>query len=254
METQPEAVVLSDRRKLPQTLLIISGVIILIVGSIGIIYALQWNNTKNSNLIFEAKLAQIIADAQSQEFVFTAVPKALELVTLPIPPDSNETDAIVYNQLKSDPSVSIEIVQNDVVFNLPFMGATYGEYLNTIENPDEIFQVTDELHQLAVQLNTTFNRLPLKDRIAGVLQMAPLDAISVDSDVRSVYPSIRAINAYLGAEIMSRIDPENKDSYRQEAEALINRGIGYGLYGQSDADAAKSVVTQYLALYNPDSQ
>jgi hypothetical protein len=48
---------------------------------------------------------------------------------------------------------------------------------------------------------------------------------------------------------MVRLDPANAKIYETEIVGLIQRGIGYGLYGQSDVDAAQSLVTQYMNLY-----
>jgi hypothetical protein len=48
--------------------------------------------------------------------------------------------------------------------------------------------------------------------------------------------------------ILARLDPEYAQIYQQKSEEFVARGIGYGLYGQNDADAAQSLVNQYFVL------
>jgi hypothetical protein len=197
----------------------------------------------------EADIARIIAEAEGKPFVFTAVPDARTLITLPPPPTSNDIDTVVYNQLKATTTVTPEQIQDDVIFNLAPEGVTYMEYINSLEDPSEIFQLTDELRQLTLYFNQEYNRPPLSLRVPGVVQLAPLDMIVPNNPTQSVYPSMRAVDALLALEIMVRIDPDNAAAYEREIVALIQRGIGYGLYGQSDVDAAQSLVNQYMDLY-----
>ena len=250
MQPQPEASVISDRKKFRAPTIFLTVVIVFTVSVVAVISIRYINSEKNYLAKENETIARIITEAQKMEIVFTAVPDALQLIAIPAPPNSESSDNANYIELKPTATVPEDIVQNDVAFNMYFLGMTYGKYLNSIENPGEIYQITDELHELALKLNNQFNRPSFATRFAEVIQMAPLDPISPGSEVHSVYPSIRAIDAYLAAHFMSKIDPENEQEYNQEAQALVSRGIGYGLYSESDAEAAALLVSQYLTLYS----
>ena len=161
----------------------------------------------------QAEIARIKAEAEGKPFVFTAVSDALNQISPPPPPSSNDNYATVYAQLKATTTVSEAVVQDDVVFNLAPLGISYIDYLNNLDNPSEIYQLTDELHQLTLALNEKYKRPPLAERIQGVIQIAPLDTIVAGNETPSVYPSIRAVDAFLALEIMARIDPENAALY-----------------------------------------
>lgn len=250
----PEPVV-TVKKSYQSIFLIILGVVSLLVVVYQGYILYKIKSTQTSVISKEkAEIAGIIKEAQNMAINFTAVPNAPELIDIPAPYDTSESDNKSYLQLKPTNVVSKDTVQNDVAFNMSFMGVTYGTYLNSIENPTEIYQIIDELHELTLRLNTKFNRLPFSDRFSEVLQMGALDPIVPGSDVRSVYPSIRAVDAYLAAQIMSQIDPKNENIYLQQAEQLVSRGIGYGLYSASDAEAAALLVSQYLKLYMNHAQ
>lgn len=198
----------------------------------------------------QAALEKVVAEIQAQPFVYSLVPDAPQIITVPPPPESNELDARVYAEFKSSATVAPSDVQNDVAFNLPFEDMTYGEYLLTLSQPSPISQVMSEVRQLTLAANKQYQRPALKERIADVTQIGELDRADYRDQTVSVYPSIRAVDAYLAGQIMATIDSEKADYYQKLAEALVARGIAYGLYGQSDADAAKALVEQYLTHYD----
>ena len=203
--------------------------------------------------VMDAEVARMVAEAEAQPFVYTVIPNAREAITLPPPPESNDTDAASYAKQKPEGDVAQSTVETDVAFYLPFMGTTYGEYLNELQNT-ELFQIHDELRFLTLHFNELYKRDPLSVRIEGVTELQPLEsAVSGKTETHSVYPSIRAVEAYTAAAIMAQLDPENKEGHEELAEALVQRGIGYGLYGQSDADAAKDLVGQYFTLLAADA-
>jgi hypothetical protein len=207
----------------------------------------------DSEAALEAEVARILAEAPNEPFEYTAVPDAVNKISLPPPSVTEEVDAAVYAELKATTTVSEDVVGNDVIFNQSPLGISYIDFLNTLDDPTEIFQLTDELHQLTLHFNEQYKRPPLAERIQGVIQLAPLDIIVAGTETRSVYPSIRAVDAFLALEVMSRIDPANAAVYEATAMGVIKRGIGYGLYGQSDVDAAQSLVMQYMDLYTATS-
>jgi len=261
MNPNSEGTVIRDSRVVSRgvKLAIICVVIVLTLILVVAWYVLQGNQRYISTELASYGLNQQqemvvteIEEAEAQPFVFTLVPNALDVIVLEAPSASNTKDVDAYTLTKAsvdlaDP-IDPEIIKNDIAYNLPFQGSTFGEYLNTLpeENRYRFFQMSDELQQLTKHFNEVYKRPPLKDRIEGVVAMAPQDTL--------VYPSMRAVQGFLAIKIMSVIDPQSSSLYEEVGEAFVQRGMLYGLYGQSDAEAAKSVVTQYLALYNPDSQ
>ncbi len=200
---------------------------------------------------FRTQVESLVAEAEAQPFEYTLVPDAPTSITLPPPPESAADDAASYEALKSQ-AAGVTPVQasEDVYYYLPVRDTVYGDYLNNLPNPLPIFQMHDELRRLTLQFNEQYNRAPLAERIDGVNPVTDLDLIVYKVDTKSVYPSIRAVDAYAAAEVMSRLDVSNATTYKAQAEALVERGIAYGLYGASDAVAAKELVNQYIARLN----
>lgn len=183
------------------------------------------------------------------EFTFLIVPTALETITLPAPTDTTVSDQEAYDRLVNElkPSATPEEVFNDTGYNLPYSGTTYGAYIS--ENGfDELFMIYDELAHVTQNFNNQYNRPPLKDRISGVEEMARIQPAVYGESQVSVYPSWRAVEAFMVGEILSRLDKANAQQHRNNAALMVDRGVAYGLYGQSDAEAAFSIVEQYFRL------
>jgi hypothetical protein len=262
MPPQENEPVIYEKEPMSPITKVVFGIVIgfIVLVCVGFILTQTTKNTDvpipvvdNREADLQAEIARIKAEEEGKPFVFTAVPDALNKISLPPPPESNESDAAIYTKLKATTTIPEAAVQDDVVFNLAPLGISYIDYLNNLNDPSEIYQLTDELRQLTLALNEKYQRPPLAERIQGVVQMAPLDKIVAGNETPSVYPSIRAVDAFLALEIMSRIDPENAALYEAETTGVINRGIGYGLYGQSDVDAARLLVTQYMNIYTASS-
>lgn len=253
--------IIYEKAKMTPATKVVMGLLVgfAVLLSVGAILSQSGKNTaapvaETPEALLEAEIARILAEANNTPFVFTAVPDAKNLISLPPPPADTAIDAAVYEQVRATTSVPETVVQNDVVFNLAPMGISYIDYINNLDDPSEIFQLTDELHHLTLHFNDMYKRPPLAQRIEGVIQMAQLDSILPEVETKSVYPSIRAVDAFLALEIMARIDPDNVQIYETETANLIKRGIGYGLYGQSDVDAAQSLVMQYMDLYTAPTE
>ncbi len=201
------------------------------------------------------KEIQIIKErAESAPFEYKLVPNAIERINLPKPPDSNELDQQVYDGLRSTEPVEDYSDENNHVYYLDFQGQPLGDYVNSLPDQSQIliFQINDELTNLTQHFNNLFQRGRLSERIDGVVEYATIEPALAGSrnngNYVSVYPSIRAVMVYAAGELMSRTDPENREQYEQQVQNLVNRQIGYGLYGQSDAEASLSLVNQYFRL------
>jgi hypothetical protein len=202
----------------------------------------------------QADIQAQLLEAESRPFVYTVVPNALEAITVPPPPDSDATDKAAYESAHAQVgNISAEDARNDLYYTLTFKDMTYGEFQNSLVDPSLLFQIHDELRNLTLHFNQLYNRPPLAERVEGVSQMFALDPVIYNNPTPSVYPSVRAVDAYIAAEIMSVVDPANAAQHRQQAEALVVRGIGYGIYGASDAQTAKEMVAQYVALIPKDT-
>lgn len=257
MPPQPDATIIRDKKSITPKQLVIVGLLLAGILALCAFYLVRYQEQLARQTFeaqieadLQAELARIDAEAATTPFAFTIVPEAPELIVIEAPADTADSDAAAYELLKPTAAVPETVAANDEAWDIPFQGTTYLEYLNNLEDPSLIFQITEELHELTLRFNKMYNRAPLSERINGVTQLAPLDTIVYGEDTVSVYPSVRAVDAYLAAEIMSRIDEPNRNTYTTTAEDIIARGIGYGLYGQSDAYAAKSLVEQYFNLYD----
>lgn len=226
--------------------------VILVVGFVAILLVTKvfsGNQKEATRDEIESYLEELVKEVEKKPFTFVFVPNALEAIQLPAPTETNELDQEAYDRLVTevDQNITEEEILNDIGFNLPYGDTTYGKYIN--ENSElDLFQVYDELAQITLHFNEQYQRPSLKDRIEGVIQRASLMPAVYEAGVVSVYPSWHAVEAYMVAEVLTRLDEDNAQVYRNNSETLVDRGIGYGLYGKSDAEAARSIVQQYFNL------
>lgn len=196
-----------------------------------------------------AEFDRLVAEAEAKPFVFEFVPNALEVIALPAPVDTTASDFENYQTLK--PAVGMfteEDVEEDTVYAFAFGDDSYGEYINTSEHQFMLYQLHDELRYITKNLNFLHPRPVLTERIEGVEQIGTVDPALFGDETPSVYPSVRAVEGFLVAEVMSRFDQANAEKYKAMGEAFAKRGIMYGHYGASDVAAARSVVEQYFGL------
>lgn len=193
------------------------------------------------------KIYEVTKDTPAE---FILVPEALTKISLPEPDiqlDSLDIDAFVEFQDISGKAEKAETV--DYASDLPFREITFNEYINNSPDNMTFYQLRDELAALTIHFNQKYPRQNLGVRAGLSQQVLFADSSTVGSkDVVTVYPPIRAVDAYMVANILSRLAPEGATLYNQKSDEFVKRGIQYGLYGTNDALAAKSLTDQYFKL------
>lgn len=192
-------------------------------------------------------------------FEYQLVLDAPNRIDIAPPPDSADSDqaayyAILTDEEKTDVASStrryvIAYDTDDTVHNLPFKNTDWADYIYQESTPEEekaILQVYDELGDLTYYFNEQYNRPPLVDRIEAVFPTTYDDIETREKFF--IYPSFKVVEGLATAEMMARMDPQNAQFYHDEVEAFIERGMVYGIYGESDIEAARSLVEQYFAL------
>lgn len=190
------------------------------------------------------------------EFEFTLVPDALMLINLPEPPAQNETDLEAYQSVRAGeeppPFAGLALVP-------PNYEQSYIDIIYSSQYADAISDISFELGMVIIDLAEMFDRPALHERHAGaVTRTADPLPLPLDQNARTVYPNLRAGEAFFNYEFFSRLDPEFAEVYRTDAEFHAAYGQYHGLYGQSDVNATASVVRQYFdeyeALHGPLSE
>ena len=185
----------------------------------------------------------IVMEYNGKAFEYRLVPDAENRITVPAPYDARESDQLFYESVKSDELAVSEGIDYNYAYNLPFKDSTYSEHVNRLsrELRYKIFQMNDELAALTKYFNTIYPNESASERVTGIV-------LSTDLAAEPSYPPLRAVEAYAAVYVMSTIDSKNADQYERQGEQLVTRDISYGRYTKSDAEIAKSVVTQYTDL------
>lgn len=180
------------------------------------------------------------------EFEFTLVPDILNQATVPPPSDTNVADLEAYQAVQSGdeppPAAAQELVP-------PTYERTYIEIVEDTPYGERIGDMRFEIGILVATFAHMYDRPALHERLPGVNQTADPIPLPLDPTARTVYPNLRASEAYFYDELFSRIDPEQAESYSEYAELHAAYGQYHGLYGQSDVAATAALVRQYFDLY-----
>ena len=204
---------------------------------------------------FNAKIQQIVEKYQNQPFVFTLVPDASTIITLPPPPDSDASDLASYQAIQKQliPEMIADI-DNDTMFNtftLPGFKYSYLFDSNINQNNEKFYQLHDEIRFLVLKFNKQYQRPPLSKRLPNVQHYGTeYPAVPGNDDVPSTYPSVRATEGFAVAALLTRLDVDHGEFYQEMADDYARRGIMYGWYGQSDVAAARSLVDQYFTQFD----
>ena len=204
---------------------------------------------------FNAKIQQVVEKYKNQPFVFTLVPDALTTITLPPPPDSDASDLVSYQAVQKQliPEMIADI-DNDTMFNtftLPGFKYSYLFDSNINQNNEKFYQLHDEIRFLVLKFNKQYQRPPLSKRLPNVQHYGTeYPAVPGNDEILPIYPSIRASEGFAVAELLTRLDNDNADFYQEMADDYARRGIMYGWYGQSDVEAARSLVDQYFTQFD----
>lgn len=198
---------------------------------------------------FQEEVAQLVAEAEAQPFVFELVPSAIEEIILAAPADTATADSESYQALKPDPGMFVaDDVEDDTVYAFAFKDDTYGEYINNSEHQFTLYQLHDELRQVTNHFNELYQRPVFSARAEGVEQIGSVEAAIFGGDTPSVYPSVRAVEGFLVGEIMARLEPAKASDHRIMGAEYAERGVIYGHYAVSDVEASHSLVEQYFKL------
>lgn len=166
-------------------------------------------------------------------------------ITLPEPVDTNVSDVGAYLVAKSalTPKLRNEVASDTLDNAFAINGVPFEKYLDQYIEREKYHQLFIDMHVLINKLNQTFKRPSLQNRISGV------EVIGNQGD-NSVYPNMRVADGYLAAAIVGMLDPNNEKNTLLIADNFARRGMMYGWYGQSDSDATKMMMTEYLAKLN----
>jgi hypothetical protein len=194
--------------------------------------------------------AQIIETAENEPFVTGLVPEAADRITLVAPAADSSGDAADYQNRVGQLSPNEKaLAPFDGVNNLVFEnGQTFTDVIDAHPAAASLYQMQDEIMYVAHDINARYARPALKDRIENVETLTTPMPDPFDQTTVLTYPSGRAVNAFMIATLMGKLDPTNAELYQSNATALAERGIAYGEYGLSDMEAARSLVEQYFAL------
>lgn len=180
-------------------------------------------------------------------FEFRYVPDAADEVTLiPPPDDTDETDLEIYHAVQDagEPPEMLYVPNGQSA--LDFVSAS--EYAAVVD------ALYTEVWFLTLLFHDQFTRPALYERFPDVVeQTAPHMPYDVPG-VRTIYPNLRAAEAFFYAELFSRLDPGNAQAYWDRASDYADYGIYHGLYGLSDVEATHAMVAQYFTLLEQSTE
>jgi hypothetical protein len=188
-------------------------------------------------------------------FVFTMVPNATSTLKVPAP-EAEDIPTITrdYEEARAElPSTLPELpssIGQFVVGDMP-----YEEFLNALPEParSNWFQIHDEVRMLVLYWNDQYRVSSVVTLIGTTTPVLyPDDLFIYGSDRPLTYPSLRVVEGYVTAGLLSRLFPDLTSDFEAMAVSHALEGIGYGHYTYQDLFVAKQVALDYLALV-PDS-
>jgi hypothetical protein len=188
-------------------------------------------------------------------FVYTVVPTASTTLKVP-PPQSEDIDIITRDYIEAKnalPSVLPESPSSISEFVVGDIG--YEEFLNMLPPPVQKnwFQIHSEVRQLVASLNRVYNVPPLLSRIGTTTPVLYPDELSVfGTAVPSTYPSLRVVEGYVTAGLLSRVFPNQATDYEAMATAYAREGIAFGHYSYRDLTVSRTLAEEYLSLVTDD--
>lgn len=173
-------------------------------------------------------------------FEFTYVPDILEQVAL-LPPseDSDARDLSTYESVQSaDEPPSVPLMPD---------GQPVYEVIDRSPHMESVYDVRTEVMYLTIVFHDVHNRPALYERFPEDVEQTAEHAPIGVAEARTIYPNLRAADAFFFAELFSRIDPEQSDAYWNRATKYADYGMYHGLYGLSDIEATHALVAEYFA-------
>lgn len=167
----------------------------------------------------------------------------LDTITVSVPDDTDDTDAAVYfAALKSATTTGTSTVvvtsTNDMIFHIG--STTFSDFLVQQTDRSRYDALFTRMHSSITRMSEMYKRPNLAERLTGVTLVG-------SAPDTFVYPSAYVADVYLTAAIADAVGGESTDSNSVIADDLARQGMLSGWYGQSDIDATKLFVEEYLA-------
>jgi hypothetical protein len=238
--------VVTEKKRIPKWVIILFGGVVFLGVSIGsyiyYIFHKQYPTPEVTSFVLsdelKAKVDILVKADESQKKQL----EQLKAITMPEPGNTDDVDAAAYFAATSSLSLAVRMgVSTDTVDSVfTIGGVSFGDFLTQQSERDKYVTLFTNLHDVISSLQHTFKRPALYQRIDGV------ELVGSTSD-QFVYPSERVADGYLTAAIATAIDSTSEASNQLIADDFARRGMLYGWYGQSDVDATKSFMDEYLS-------
>ncbi|MFM2424255.1 MAG: hypothetical protein RLZZ70_646, partial [Candidatus Parcubacteria bacterium] len=154
--------------------------------------------------------------------------------------DFEEARAQLPSELPEVPSSISQFVVGDM---------PYEEFLNALPEPMQgnWFQIHSEVQRLVVFWNETYKLPPLLDLIGTTTSVLyPKELFVSYSDLPLVYPSLRVVEGYVTAGLLSRLFPDVASDFETQAASYATEGIAYGHYSYRDLLVSKQLASDFL--------
>lgn len=208
-----------------------------------------------STTLREEKLASDLKNdllnlvSNPRPFIYVIVPNATSELSIPAPEAQTveELSADYQEALSQLPEV---LPEKDSIADFMVNDVRYEEYINALPSRQReiFFQIHEEVKHLTSYFSQQYSVVPLVGRIGTSTVARYLDSTIVDeTGASAVYPSLRVVEAYVVAGLLSRQFPDQVMRYEALAEDYAERGVGYGQYSYREAAVARQLAFDYLA-------
>lgn len=245
LEHQFEPVVTEKMRISKGIFISVSFVVVALVSVFGYKYYKDHTQVPAEEVITPVISDEVRSVIEASREVYKENQKRLQAISLPELANTDDSDAVAYQEATSElPPELRDGVNEDTVYNsFVIEGDSFGNFLDRQPNRSTYDQFFTGLHTFVNNLGQVAKRPALRARLTDV------EVVGTQS-ADSVYPSIRVADGYLVAAIATAIDPDTAAMNERIADAYARRGMMYGWYGQSDIDATKALMKEYLGIVN----
>lgn len=174
-----------------------------------------------------------------------------------IPPPSSNLSFETQEELKQlhsfvterNPETIARIESERKLAGAYFNELTYGEIVSTTTRPMTSYFIQQSLHELSFLL---MKFKAEHDRVRPSYLDSSLEPL-FEVPNHPAYPSGHATESYFVALMMSELDPENREAYRESAFRIAHGREIAGVHYPSDSDAGRNLATQYFTLLKQTS-
>lgn len=128
--------------------------------------------------------------------------------------------------------------------NAYFGEKTYGEIISTTTMPYTSYFIQESLHELSfliIKFKSSYNRVRPS-------YLDPTLTTTIDVPQHPSYPSGHATESYFVALMLSELDPDNAETYREAAYRIAKGREIAGVHYPTDSEAGRSLATQYFDI------